>query len=85
MKALLLKRTSEQGEIELQTESTKLKSKSDFWRHFRVSYHARCSGTVIQSHIFTVFCSHFVGLFDAGGESRNMVYAFHRFMLVSTV
>ena len=38
---LFLKKTSQQGEIKLPPESTKLKSESDFWRHFRVSCHAR--------------------------------------------
>ena len=41
MNVLFLKRTSQQGEIKLPPESTKLKSESDFWRHFRVSRHAR--------------------------------------------
>ena len=41
IKVLLLKRTSQQGEIELPPESTKLKSESDFWRYFRISCHAR--------------------------------------------
>ena len=74
MKALLLKRTSQQGEIELPPESTKLKSESDFWRYFRISCHARWEikrETLIHSHIFTFFGSYFVGLFDAGGQSHK--------------
>ena len=47
MKALLLQRTSQQlNKAKLNyhwspLESTKLKFESDFWRHFRVSCHAR--------------------------------------------
>ena len=58
IKVLLLKRTSQQGEIELPPESTKLKSESDFWRYFRISCHARWEikrETLIYSHIFTFF------------------------------
>ena len=41
VKALLLQRKSLQGEIELPLESTKLESKSDFWRHFRAAKRRR--------------------------------------------
>ena len=77
-----LKRTSQQGEIELPPELAKLKSASDFWRLFRVSWHARwgLSGRRLFSRIFTFFCSNFVGIFDAEGQSHNTVYALHRFM-----
>ena len=34
--------------------------------------------TLILSNILTFFCSNFVGLFDAGGQSHNTVYALHR-------
>ena len=44
---------------------------------FRVMQGGRPSGR----RLFTVFCSNFVGLFDAGGQSNNTVNALHRFML----
>ena len=77
VKALLLQRTSLQGEIELPLQSTKLESESDFWWHFCVLCHARweTSGRCL-----------FIGTylhwkFDAGGQSHNMVYSLHHFML----
>ena len=82
MKALPLKRISQQGEIELPPESRKLKSESDFWRHFRVSCLARWK-TKWETLIYIFFCSkssNFVGLFDVGSQSHNTVYALHRFM-----
>ena len=85
IKVWQLKRTSQQGEIELPPELAKLKSESDFWRLFRVSCHARwgLSGTRLFSRVTYLhfFCSNFVGLFDAEGQSHNTVYALHRFML----
>ena len=78
MKALLLQKTSQQGEIELPLELMKLKSESDFWWQFRVSCHARWE-TI--AHIFTFCCSNFVRLFDTGDQSHNTVYTLHRFML----
>ena len=84
IKVLLLKRTSQQGEIELPLELAKLKSESDFWRLFRVSFHARWG--LSRSRLFSrtywhFFCSNFVGLFDAEGQTHNTVYALHLFML----
>ena len=78
-----LKRTSQRGEFELPPELVKLKSESDFWKLFRVSCYPRwgLSGRRLFSRIFTFFCSNFVGLFDAEGQSNNTVYALHRFML----
>ena len=82
MKALLLQRTSQQGEIELPPESTKPKSESDFWRHFRVSCHARweTKSLYFVAHIYT-FLFQLCGLFDAGSQSQNTVYTLHCFML----
>ena len=53
IKVWQLKRTSQQGEIELPPELAKLKSESDFWRLFRVSCHARrgISGTRLFSRV----------------------------------
>ena len=53
IKVWQLKRTSQQGEIELPPELAKLKSESDFWRLFRVSCHARwgLSGTRLFSRV----------------------------------
>ena len=57
IKVLLLKRTSQQGEIELPPELAKLKSESDFWRLFRVSFHARwgLSGSRLFSRTYLHF------------------------------
>ena len=57
IKVLLLKRTSQQGEIELPLELAKLKSESDFWRLFRVSFHARwgLSGSRLFSRTYLHF------------------------------
>ena len=41
IKVLLLKRASQKGEIELPPALAKLRSESDFWRLFRVSFHVR--------------------------------------------
>ena len=72
MKALLLKRTSQQGEIELPPESKKLKSESDFWGHFLQG--GRLSGSRLFSRTYLqVFCSNFEGLFDAGIWRRGPV------------
>ena len=43
---------------------------------FRAMQGGRLSGR----RLFTVFYSNFVGLFDAGGQSHNTVYALHRFL-----
>ena len=79
VKALLLQRTSLQGEIELPLQSTKLKSESDFWRHFRVLCHARLVGDAyLLAHIYIFLFQ--LWKFDAGGQSHNMVYSLHHFM-----
>ena len=81
---MLLKRASQQGQIELPPELAKLKSELDFWNLFRVSCHARwgLSGRRLFSRTYLhFFCSNFVGLFDAEGQSHNTVYALHRFMI----
>ena len=89
MKALLLKRTSQQGEIELPPESTKLKSESDFWRYFRISCHARWEikrETLIYSHIFTFFWFLLCGIIWCRGPvTQNGFTLFIILCLVSTV
>ena len=89
MKALLLKRTSQQGEIELPPESTKLKSESDFWRYFRISCHARWEikrETLIYSHIFTFFWFLLCGIIWCRGPvTQNGFTLFIVLCLVSTV
>ena len=47
MTALLLQRTSLQAENELPLESTKLKSESGFWWHFRVACHKRWETLIV--------------------------------------
>ena len=84
---MLLKRASQQGEIELPPELAKLKSELDFWNLFRVSCHARwgLSGRRLFSRTYLhFFCSNFVGLFDAEGQSHNTVYSssFHAWYLL---
>ena len=83
MKALLQNRTSQQARrnwITLPPDSTKLKSGSDFWRHFGVSCHTR-SGSPARR----LFNRNFVGLFDGRGQSHYTVYALIVLCLVSTV
>ena len=73
MKALLLQRTSLQGEIGLPLKSTKLKSESRL-----VGQGGRLS------HVFTFSGSNFVELFDAGGQLHNTVCSssFHAWYLL---
>ena len=86
MTALLLQRTSLQAENELPLESTKLKSESGFWWHFRVACHKRWetlivayfSGTYIL-HFFFCCCSNFVRL--SRGPVTQCGIRSHRFML----
>ena len=83
MKALLPQRTSQQGEIELPPEATILKSESDFFRYFflaALSCFVSCKvgDKVADLVALTFFCSNFVALFDAGGQSHNTVYILHR-------
>ena len=89
IKVLLLKRTSQQGEIELPPESTKLKSESDFWRYFRISCHARWEikrETLIYSHIFTFFWFLLCGIIWCRGPvTQNGFTLFIVLCLVSTV
>ena len=60
-------------------------SETEVWVRFlsqALSCFVSCEvGTKWESHIFTFFCSNFVGLFDGEGQSHNTVYAIHRFML----
>ena len=89
IKVLLLKRTSQQGEIELPPESTKLKSESDFWRYFRISCHARWETKwekLIYSHIFTFFWFLLCGIIWCRGPvTQNGFTLFIVLCLVSTV
>ena len=62
MKALLLQRTSVQAEIELPPESTKLKSESDFWRHFRVACHERLETLIVAYFSGTYILRFITGL-----------------------
>ena len=85
IKVLLLKTTSQQGEIELPPELAKLKSESDFWvRLFRVSFHARwgLSGSRTYLHFFVLT------LWDYLTERASHTILFTLFIvscLVSTV
>ena len=84
IKVWQLKRTSQQGAIELPPKLAKLKSESDFWRLFRVSCHARwgLSGTRLFSRV-TYLHFFVLTLWDylTQRASHNTVYALHRFML----
>ena len=71
MKALLLQRTSLQGETGLSLKSTKLKSESRLLVALAFVLRVMKGGRL--SHIFTFSGSNFVELFDAGDQSHNTV------------
>ena len=83
MKALLLQRTSQQGETEIPLELTKLKSESHFWWQFRVSCHARWESL---AHIYLRFVA--LTLWDYLTQGTSHTPRFTLFIvscLVSTV
>ena len=85
MKALLLQRTSLQGEIESPLKSTKLKSESRLLVALGpLAFVLRVMKGGRLSHIFTFSGSNFVELFDAGGQSHNTVCSssFHAWYLL---
>ena len=85
MKALLLQKTSLQGEIELPLKSTKLKSESRLLVALGpLAFVLRVMKGGRLSHIFTFSGSNFVELFDAGGQSHNTVCSssFHAWYLL---
>ena len=84
MKALLLQRASQQGEIELPLE---LYNETEVYSHiFGGSFVFRVMQGGRLSHIFTFCCSNFVGLFDTGDQSHIIRFTlFIVSCLVSTV
>ena len=55
MTALLLQRTSLQAEIELPLESTKLKSESGFWWHFRERWETLIVAYFSSKYVYIYF------------------------------